>query len=673
MCGILGCFALHTREALDPRRLQPGLQQLRRRGPDGQGIHAGPGLLLGHRRLAILDRQGGAQPWVDARTGDALTYNGELYNQDATRAALARDGQAFRTRCDTEALFAALQHQGTTALPGFDGMYAFAYYAAGEDALWLVRDPFGIKPLYYTCAGGTLYFASSVAALLSFPEVPRTLDLAATSHYLSTIRTTLGARTLLAGVHSVEPGHVLIFRRGREAPQVQRFGALPALAASAKAQPPRDLLEQVRDGVRAAVKRQCSSDVPVGSFLSGGLDSSILASVLSGHRPEGYRAFGLGCTPDEASLQPGTPDERIYAEAVAEQFDLPLSTLSLDSGAFDDGWAFLIRENGQPLSTPNEVAILQLARALREHCTVVLSGEGADEIFGGYVQATFGAYDYERAQRSATLAHDHPFRRALRRLYGQDHFSCLAEHYFRLASWVPLPEKAALLSADARAALHGDEALFLHYLSFFEAHRELTPFDQYLHLHARHNLEGLLQRFDSSTMAASVEGRVPFTDPALAQQLFALPDTLKMHWRTPGARAAATDLNVAEIDARGLVETKVLLRQAFRGDLPAFVLERPKASFPVPFQTWLASADSAAARAVLLHGPLAQGLCAPEALQQLTTYPEHGHNARILWPLLNLHRWMEQWSIELPGSCANPRSIPASAEETVVLSPQHAA
>ncbi|KAF0096164.1 MAG: putative amidotransferase [Puniceicoccaceae bacterium 5H] len=622
---------------------------LERRGPDAEGFANGPGYAFAHRRLSIIDVEGSPQPWKDPQTGDVLVFNGEIYNFRELRVLLQSEGHTFVSQGDTEVLLRALQAWGRKALGKLNGMFAFAFYRAQEQRLWLARDHAGVKPLYYTFVGSCCFFGSSMASVLSFPGVERQLDLVTFSHYLSTIRTTLGQRTLVEGVSTLEPGSLLELSPRLPKAMPLRYWQLPVVPPASKR--PRDIqdaAEEIRAEVRAAVERQLVSDVPLGGFLSGGLDSCIIASQASLITGGRYHCYTVGYEREGTFGQ--AYHEFPYVDLAADALQLRCRKIVLDEKDYLDDWQYLLEQKGQPLSTPNEVGIYRLARALRNDYTVALSGEGADEVFAGYTLPYASAWDFERAHELEhwPQAEREAYEKSLRRLYGVDRFGNLTEHYFRLNSWVPLGMKFQILNEQTIEGVQQDEHMFLHYLRVLEGLSDLTPMDRYLHLHAQINLEGLLSRLDSSTMAASVEGRVPFTDPRLMSMAFQLPDALKLDWIDDEARKEGKTLNAQELDAQGLVLPKRVLREGFRNDLPPEILTRRKVSFPTPFQEMLAGPWRQFARDTLLGSEIVDELCRGDAVAFLLERSGERAYNMPLWPLLNIALWAETFDIRMP-------------------------
>lgn len=638
MCGIVGAFSLDGGRAIPLDPVRAAMASMALRGPDAEGLYSAPGVVLGHRRLSIIDLQTGQQPLVDRASGAVIVFNGEIYNFRELRAELCRAGRAFLTTSDTEVLLQAYLEWGARALDRLSGMFAFAVWEPAHERLFLARDRLGVKPLFYSVRGGRLFFASSMAALLCFPEIEAKIDLPAASHYLTTLRTTLGSRTLVDNVRALLPGEYVVAGRGSGNVQPKRYWEIPAVAPGDKDDPGLDVAaERARELMRQAVREQLISDVPLGGFLSGGVDSSVIASIandLSGGR---FNAYSVGYDIDGYNEWP-------YVRMATEFHRMQCREVHLDPACYVAAWEFLIGQKGLPVSTPNEIPIYHLAQALRNDFTVALSGEGADEVFGGYVMPYFSSFDYDRARRAepgpdATLS---PVDVAIRRLYRRPYLSCHADQFFLLNSWVSFRQKHALMTADSRSQLDGDDAMCSHYEDLFARFAGCSTFDKHMQVHARVNLEGLLFRVDSSTMAASVEGRVPYTDHRLVDHLFRMPDSYKINWTGPEAAEAGRNLNVREIDRDNLLESKILLRRAFAAAVPPEIMRRRKMSFPVPVREWFGNSLKPFAHDVLESSPLVGTIFDPGTIRRAIETSAHPDSGMILWPVTNLCLW-QRW------------------------------
>jgi asparagine synthase (glutamine-hydrolysing) len=633
MCGIAG-YASPT--PISTAQWQPRLQAaadcMAERGPDDQGQFHTDRIGLVHRRLSIIDLDGGHQPLVDPQTGAVIVFNGEIYNYRDVRTELHAAGHAFLTHSDTEVLLHAFLEWGVACLDRLLGMFAFAIYEPRNHALFLARDRLGVKPLFWAQQRHTFCFASSMRALLALlPEKPA-LDASVASHYLSTIRINLGQETLLCGVRLLDPGHWMRI----DANGGQQAGCYWAPSCPPPQDKSRLSLEAAagatRDMIEEAVRLRLISDVPLGGFLSGGLDSTIIADHASKLTGNHYHAYSVGYP------QPGF-NEFPFAKEAADTYRMKCRQIALEANDYPALWTSLIRQNGLPLTTPNEVPIFMLSKALREEYTVALSGEGADEIFGGYTIAYFAAHDFDRAMRSPDSKSElNETDHALLRGYGQAHLPDLATHHLLLNAWMSTPEKQLWMHPDITASLNNDHAISVFYHQLYNRYPHASTLDRIMLAHLRVNLEGLLLRVDSSSMAASVETRVPFTDHRLVDFAFSLPDSYRLDWRQSDGARAAKGLNVMEIVQQDLIDSKRLLRHAYADSIPQSILRRPKMSFPVPVFDWMDGWMNPMIRDAIAASPLRNTLFNPTVIDAWLNGSVPVHPMK-LWPIVNLCLW----------------------------------
>jgi asparagine synthase (glutamine-hydrolysing) len=571
---------------------------------------------LAHRRLAVVDlTPGGAQPMVFSdgmqRERLVLAYNGELYNDAELRRELP--GQVFASTCDTETLGRVLIEKGEGAMGLLRGMYAFAAYDASRQTLTLARDPLGIKPLYWARlrvrGRWEIAFASEVSAIVqlvtaatgSQPEP----DWVGVSAYLTTIRTVMGERTLFQGVRCVRAGEWIEFDLAR--------AELPARSRSWWDRAPRstgacsldDAAVRVREALEDSVRRHLRSDVPTCVLLSGGLDSTAIASIAAREVGGGLRSFVAGPALGLGLHQGSVEDDVSCARRVALGLGTHHQETLLTDAGFRNRWRWMVERMGMPLSTPNEVAIYEVARTLRDAgCVVTLSGEGADELLGGYDSVLDAAHASMTAGGAAATD----------------------PGVFQLeqAAWMPPSWKGELLSARAWSDAGHDEPLLAWYREEFarvaQQREDDHPMQAHLRWQRRVNLQGLLMRLDTATMLAGVEGRTPFADSLVADLCEGLSMATKY---VPG-------------ESGGAARTKLALRRGFAARVPVFVLERPKASFPLPFDRWMGDVTR-----VISSSEFVRSVCSGDCISQVSAEP--ARLWRLSWPLANLALWGERW------------------------------
>ncbi len=638
MCGIAGFFFPKDQTHIPDAalyRLEEASRRMSLRGPDDAGIYHNKNVGLAHRRLAIIDLEGGKQPLTDPESGLTIVFNGEIYNYRELRKALLAQGYTFQSQSDTETLLLAYRHWGQACLDKLKGMFAFAIYNPAEHTLFLARDRMGVKPLFWKQDKHSIYFASSMAAILAFSQSPPALDHDAIAHYLTTIRVNLGSRTLVKGVQLLDPGHMLTVSPNGSIEQ-QKYWEPNILTPADKPQTDISTRQQsLYERLDHAIESRLISDVPLGGFLSGGLDSSIIAARATEKTNHNFHAYSVG-------YESNAYNEFPFVSDAAKHYSMRCKQITLSGNDYPAQWKKLVRLNGLPTTTPNEIPIQALSQALRREYTVALTGEGADEIFGGYTIAHAAGMDFERAPRdTASATATHPFALAARRAYGQTHIPSLAWLHLQLNHWLSETEQAAWLHPDVTQQLQKDRATANFYAALYEKYPHASLLDRIMAAHLRVNLEGLLLRVDSSSMAASVEARVPFTDHELVNYAFSLQDDDKLAWRSPQAEQIGKHLNVLEIAKKDLLISKRILRETYHAAIPQSILQRPKMSFPVPVFEWMQNSMLPIIKETIANSPLRHTLFRNETIHAFLQNPQQWHPVK-LWPIVNLCIWQQE-------------------------------
>jgi asparagine synthase (glutamine-hydrolysing) len=545
MCGICGVIRLTPPGPGGPPITEAAVVRMRdamvHRGPDDEGVFVGPGVGLAHRRLSIIDLAGGHQPMATPDETAWITYNGEVYNFQELRDELQARGLAFRTKSDTEVILRAWQVYGDAAVERLRGMFAFGLWDGRRRRLLLARDPLGIKPLYYTrTADGLFLFASEIRALLAWPGVRAELDADALWDYLGQ-RYVPGPRTLFKGIAKLPPGHLAVVADG--ALTIRRYWDVPL---DGETWTEAGCVAAFRDLLADSVRRELVSDVPLGVFLSGGLDSTTVTALMSAMRDEPVQTFCVGYAAAHGV------NERPHARLAAERLSTVHRELEL---GLDEFWRLLpeaVASMEEPVAEAPAVSLLQLSRFTRQHVTVVLSGEGADENLAGYriYRRMLRGRPLGWLPRAGALARRTRSHRAghLAEWIGRG----VAEQYRGVSAVFTAAERARLLGRGAPAV----DSASVHY----ERTRGLPPLQRMLYYDQKVWLpDDLLVKADKMTMAASLELRVPFLDHTLVEWAWRVPPSLKL--------AGATG--------------KVLLRRAFADAVPAPILARDKEGFTV--------------------------------------------------------------------------------------------
>ena len=628
MCGILGIVA-EPGEAvgLNRNELIAMRDVMTSRGPDAAGLFERRNMAFGHRRLCIRDLEGGSQPWISEDGQCVLVYNGEIYNDDALRQELTSRGHRFRSTSDTEVVLEAYREWGEDCPRHLNGMFAFGIYDFRDDSLLLVRDRFGIKPLFLTEAAGQLIFASSPAALLKHPNVSRRPCWPAISHYLTTFRLTLGRATMFDGIRQLLPGEILSVHDGKQ--RIRRYWDYPT--ATENNPNYGDAVGQLRGLLERAVRDRLVSDVPVGMFLSGGVDSNTIACLVGNALP-GRPAARCGGGDNSPDFEP--------ARRCAEQTGFDFDEVRVGPQEYWRCWQEMLAACEMPLSTPTDVILYRLAAEMKKSVGVVLGGEGADELLCGYAVSAWAGHDFDMARQLAEgiwpgrTNRARRCRESLRAQYGRVRFDSPVDHYFSLNSLIPTAAKPRLFQPAVWRQTEEDRPMWNHYRTLLDDQPQISTTDRYARLLHRVNLEGLLSRLDNATMLAGLEARVPYTDHRLVEAMWTLPRRFRID---VAPEEPEPYLASAALERRGTLRSKRVLRSVAETLMPPERAHRPKASFPTPVADWLSGPWADQVGGILLGSEFGRQVFRPAALDELADHiPQAG---MWLWPLVNLLTW----------------------------------
>jgi asparagine synthase (glutamine-hydrolysing) len=559
MCGICGVYNAGTQEPVPPQLIEQMTHLIAHRGPDDRGLHLDGPLGLGFARLSIIDLGGGHQPMCN-ETGDIwLVFNGEIWNYKTLRQELLSKGHQFRTHSDTETIIHAYEEYGTDCVARLHGMFGFAIWDGPRKRLLLARDKIGKKPLYYTRIDNDLVFASEIKSLLCHPRVKREADVQAMVDFLS-VRYVPAPATLFANVYKVMPGHWLLYEDGRiheECYWDYTFGP-------PEQRPLEEHIRGIKEHIQRAVEERMMADVPVGSLLSGGVDSSIVSGIMSQLTHHKVKTFAVGFDHPEYSELP-------YARMVAEHFRTDHHELVVKSSDLTQYWPLLTWHRDEPVSEPSDIGVYLISKLAREHVKVVLSGEGGDELFAGYPKYVV---DW-------LAKYYHIIPAALRQSVIQSAIDSLPYSMRKLKTAArnisaPAPQrwmnwfgifngrlKEQILSDSTRAAIDMDASRQFRY--WLERNPQRDDLSSMLYLDTKIWLpDNLLMKGDKMTMAASLEARIPLLDYKLIEYAASIPSHLKI---------------------RGF-KAKYLLKRAFADFLPEPILTRKKMGFNVPTGIW---------------------------------------------------------------------------------------
>ncbi|MGH9940777.1 MAG: asparagine synthase (glutamine-hydrolyzing) [Pyrinomonadaceae bacterium] len=623
MCGICGIYNFAGVSPIDQAIVRRMMERLEHRGPDGDGAWAGSQAVLGHRRLAIIDLAGGHQPLFNETGEVGVILNGEIYNYRELSQELKAAGHRFSTASDTEVIVHGYEEWGDDFVTRLRGMFAFALWDEPRRRFLLGRDRFGVKPLYYAETKDRLLFASEIKALFADEEVPRRLNAARLAEYLA-FRSVAGEETLFEGVREVAPGTVQIYEDGRHTERRYWSPEVP-LASNGHAG---ELLERGRGLLSDAVRARLVSDVPLGTITSGGLDSSLVSAIAAEHADGPIDTFCVG-------FGDAAYDERPFARVVADQIKSRHHTIEVSPADIERELDRLTWAHDEPLTHPNSIPMHLIFRDAKERVgvTVLLSGEGADEVFGGYEW-------YAVAQR----------RDALRRVPALSLLASASPAFGKLATLKKVMRRDYLVAANAVSGHATVSSLVSGGHDYLRRRSELWPAgvesaDGMFVYDQRTYLAPLLQRQDRMSMAAGLEAREPFLDHKMAEWANALRADVKLQGGT----------------------RKALLKQLAARWLPAEIIHRRKVGFEMPLGQWLRRGGPLAYRVQALRdrGSLAGEFVERAEVERLIAEHDRGdaNHADILWSLVALDSW---GSIFL-GAHVQSQRLPGAATGRAML------
>lgn len=629
MCGINGiAFSSRSGRTVDRALLERMRDVITYRGPDDQGSFIDGTVGLGHRRLSIVDVAAGHQPMTNEDGSLRITYNGEIYNHADFRTELEAKGHVYQTHCDTETILHLYEEYGEHCVEHLRGMFAFAIWDRRRKELFIARDRLGVKPLYYVHTDdGSLYFGSEIKTLIEAGALKPEINYRALPDYLAN-HAPSGEDTLYRGVKRLLPGHVMLWRDGDL--RVSRYWDVSFVKHADEGRSDKDYIAEWSDLFRTSVRLRLMADVPLGMFLSGGIDSSAICAVMSGMVTEPIKTFSVAFKEREAN-------ELEYARVVAEAFKTNHHEIVVSPEDFFGTLPKLVWHEDEPLAHPSSVALYFVSHLASRHVKVVLTGEGSDELLAGYARYRKTILNLALGQRYHSLT-SRGMRNLLRkqievmpgaRLRQKLLRTFLAVSpdiesiYFDNFAVFPQVMQAELLTPET-VEQTGDIDPYAGLREVLKETDASSFLDRLLYADIKTYLHELLMKQDQMSMAASLESRVPFLDHKLVEFTSGLPERLKLRGWT----------------------TKYVLRQSMKGILPETILSRPKMGFPVPIGTWFRGAYRHVVEDyVLSDRALSRGVFSPDFVRNLVARHQTGgeDHAERLWALVNFEIWQRQF------------------------------
>ncbi len=644
MCGIVGLISFSSESFIHKETFSKMVDALEHRGPDDKGIFIDKNIYLGHRRLSILDlSKAGQQPMKALNNNVWIIHNGEVYNFKELKGILQRKGYKFKSNTDTEVILNSYLEWGIKCIEKFRGMFAFAIYDKSKNKIFIVRDRLGIKPLYYTFYQNKFIFASEIKSILLYPGFPRDYSKYGISSYLS-YRYPIKNLTMYKNIYSLEPGHYIEIDLNTKSYCIKQYWELPIL---------RDIedkgedyyINNIREILNESVKYRMISDVPFGAYLSGGLDSSIVVAIMSKFSQLPIKTFTIGF--EEEGF-----NEFSYAEQVAKMYNTEHYEILLRGENYIYEMINLIEYKDAPLGVANEPALYVMSRELKKYITVVLSGEGSDEIFGGYGRIFRSPFDYERIkliQSFPELGNEYIvqyLKNNLSNKYGNRLFKDEVEFFLYLYQYIRWEDKLKFLSNDFINSLKEDNYLNNIFYEEFEKIKELDIYRKFMWIFEKFHIVGLLHRVDTTTMATSVEARVPFVDHKLVEFSMGIPVRYKLKWKSNLHKIVASIYNADQISEIYDIP-KYILKKSYNKDLPNSVVWRKKMGFPVPVHTWFGNKFKNFSKEILLSKETKErGIYNIKNIEKLINSNELENNHKLglkLWMILNLEIWFRKY------------------------------
>ena len=644
MCGICGVFHSDRNQRVDRDALASMNQQIVHRGPDDDGFFVDKNIGLAMRRLSIIDIQTGHQPLSNEDENIWIVFNGEIYNHQELRNDLQARGHRYRSRSDTETIIHLYEEYGKDCVNHLRGMFAFAIWDGARRCLFVARDRLGIKPLYYRYDGKTFLFGSEIKTILAHPGVKPEFNRSMLAEYLA-FGYIAGAESMYAGIQKLLPGHILAIDEQGQLLSSSYWDL--NVEPDDGSQPREYYVQRYRKELEYCVSSHLMSDVPLGVFLSGGLDSSAIAALTTKIRKEPIETFAVGYGEEAYSELP-------YARTIAEHLKSKHHEVHLSRDEFFQSLPRLIWHEDEPIVWPSSVALYFVARLAKERVTVVLTGEGSDETLGGYTRYPWTLVNtrMDNIYRKLTPAF---LRGILRTAMDACPISAASrrklEHTFLMrdgASWPAFyfdnfysafskAEQAEMLTPEAMQMAGDTYAGSMNYWN----HSSGDLLHRLLYTDIKTYLVELLMKQDQMSMAASVESRVPFLDHRLVEFTASIP---------------------AKYATQGMAG-KFILKAAVEDLLPHSIVYRQKMGFPTPWAYWLAGPFQESLQRLLTEPrSLARGLFRPEALRRLFAEHAAGHrdHGNRIWRLLNLELWFRVCVEREPmADFAQPSSVVA--------------
>ena len=620
MCGIVGIFDPLNKFENKKKIITDLNNNQTHRGPDDYGYYNDEITSLGFRRLSIIDLQNGNQPIVK---NDIVTiFNGEIYNYLDLKKKLIKIGAKFITDSDSEVVANAFLFWGIECLEEFDGMFSICFYDKIKKTLFLARDRMGIKPLHFTHVNGALFFASEFLTLTKIPGFKKEINFNAISSYLS-FRYPVNDKSLFfKNINRVESGSFLNFSNDNLKGRAEKYWVLPKLSNNVPNITFSEAKDKLEDLLENSVKKQLMSDVPLGVLLSGGLDSSLISSIASKFK-QNLHTFSVSFAEKEY-------DESAKAKLVSNFIGSKHKDVKVNKNLFLENLETTINIKGAPASIPHEFAIYHLSKEIKKDVSVLLSGEGADEFFGGY----------SRVQKSPFDFHKHNFS-----LFGFDKQK-FYEFFLNRYKWFSVKEKNKLLTNEAIKEID-ENIVYGPFKNILMNIDKKNTYNSILEIFQKNHIKSLLDRLDIMTMSKGIEARVPFLDHNVLEFINSLPFHFKIKWKSRLHKYLSYFSSSEKFTEKNDIN-KYLLRSCSEKYLPISTMNEKKLGFPLPMNEWMK--DKKVQEIYLDHSTLNRGIFNKKTLIDLNNYNNKSKtnqnfdfSGKKIWMLVNVELWIRKF------------------------------
>lgn len=643
MCGILGIIDLLERKHnFNQAIFKTALDKMRLRGPDGEGIVNKKSWILGHRRLSIIDTNDHAnQPMVSSCGKFYITFNGEIYNYKILRKKLILLGYKFKTFSDTEVLLYSYMHYGTDCLNKFIGMFSFCIIDTIKNIKFIARDRLGIKPLFIHYDKNKFIFSSQINSILELKPTLNKLNRRAVCSYLS-FRYPLFEETFIKDIYSLKSGHYILINN-EQITFKEYWNPIKHFKKQNIDHGENYYISKLRRLIKSSIKYRMISDVPIGSFLSGGVDSSIISFLMSSETKKTIKTF-------TASFNNKKFNEVNYINKLQKVFKFEKNEIKISHEDYLNNIEKLIDFKGSPLSVPNEIALFILCKNLKKYITVVLSGEGADEIFAGYGRIFRSIDDFEKInnieKNNIDISIKNKFISKFKKKYSFIDTS-FYDFFLNQYSYINIDDKKNIFT-DEFDFHNIDIEIKKNFIDLFSPVKNESLFNKVSYFFEFIHLKGLLNRLDSSSMAASVESRVPFTDHRLVEFALSIPKKYKLKWKINKLPFHLLSDEISE----NYDIPKYILKKAFINDLPESVLYRRKMGFPVPLhdffqkKSFINYAKKILDKKILIKNKIFN----PDNISRLlknVIESKNYNDSFILWTIVNLQIFITKYDLKI--------------------------